>query len=59
MAEIFLTDLQLAARYGVHRSTLWRWTKKNPAFPRPFTLSPGCSRWKFSAVENWEAMRSK
>ena len=55
MAETYLTDCQLAARYGVHRTTLWRWVKTNPDFPKPVTLSPGCTRWKLSMVEGWEA----
>ena len=32
MAEIYLSDVQLAARYGVHRSTPWRWAKIDPQF---------------------------
>lgn len=44
MNETYLTDTQLAARYGIHRTTLWRWAKKDPAFPKPVSLSPGCTR---------------
>lgn len=54
MAETFLTDLDLAARYGVHRSTPWRWTKTDPSFPRPVVLSPGCTRWRLSDIDAWE-----
>ena len=25
MAETYLSDIQIAARYGVHRTTPWRW----------------------------------
>lgn len=55
MAETYLADTQLAARYGVHRTTPWRWAKTDPAFPKPVTLSPGCTRWKLSDLEAWEA----
>ena len=55
MAEAYLADTQLAARYGVHRTTPWRWAKTDPAFPRPVTLSPGCTRWKLSDLVTWEA----
>ena len=58
MAETFLSDTQLAARYGVHRSTPWRWAKADPAFPKPVTLTPGCTRWKLSDIEAWEASRA-
>ena len=57
MNETYLSYAQLAARYGVHRATLWRWAKTDPNFPKPVSLSPGCTRWKLSAVEAWEATR--
>ena len=56
--EVFLSDIDLAARYGVHRSTPWRWVSTVPDFPKPTSLSPGCTRWKLSEVEAWEARRS-
>jgi prophage regulatory protein len=58
MPETYLSDAQLAARYGVHRTTPWRWAKADPAFPKPVKLSPQCSRWKLSEVEAWEANRA-
>ena len=58
MAETYLTDTQLAARYGIHRSTPWRWAKTVPAFPQPVRLSPQCSRWKLSEIEAWESNRA-
>ena len=41
---IYLSDKQLAEKYGVHRTTIWRWVKQGD-FPPPVKLSPGCSRW--------------
>lgn len=58
MAETYVTDTQLAARYGVHRTTPWRWVKTDPSFPQPVKLSPQCSRWKLSEVEAWEQTRA-
>lgn len=58
MDEIFVSDTQLASRYDVHRTTPWRWVKTLPDFPRPITLTPGCTRWKLSELEAWEAKRS-
>ncbi|MAQ46131.1 MAG: AlpA family transcriptional regulator [Confluentimicrobium sp.] len=54
MAETYLSDTQVAARYGVHRTTPWRWAKTELSFPKPFVLSPGCTRWKLSDLEAWE-----
>lgn len=54
MAETYLSDAQLASRYAVHRTTLWRWAKSETGFPKPVTLSPGCTRWKLTEIEAWE-----
>ena len=54
MQETYVTDTQVAARYGVHRTTPWRWAKTDPAFPNPVNLTPGCTRWKLSEIEAWE-----
>ena len=58
MAETYISDSQLAARYGVHRSTPWRWAKTDATFPQPVKLSPQCSRWKLSEIEAWETRRA-
>ena len=50
----YISDLQLAQRFGVSRATVWRWAQHGK-FPQPVKLSPGTSRWKLSAVEQWEA----
>ena len=49
----YLTDRTLAARYEVARSTIWRWLKTNPDFPRPVKLA-GSTRWRLSDLEKWE-----
>ncbi|MCE8556358.1 AlpA family phage regulatory protein [Ruegeria pomeroyi] len=54
MSDTFLSDLQLAQRYSVHRTTPWRWVKSEPGFPKPVVLSPGCTRWRLSEIEAWE-----
>jgi prophage regulatory protein len=59
MPETYLSDAQLAKRWGVHRTTPWRWAKTDPAFPKPVSLSPGCTRWRQSAIEAWEASKGK
>lgn len=57
MTHIYLSDAQVAARYGVHRTTPWRWAKTDPGFPEPVILSPGCTRWKLADLEAWEAAK--
>lgn len=57
MPDKFLSDAQVATRYGVHRSTLWRWLKNDTDFPKPVALSPGCTRWRLIELEAWENKR--
>jgi predicted DNA-binding transcriptional regulator AlpA len=53
--ECFLSDLDVAKRYGVSRPTVWRWRKTNPDFPDPVLISPGTTRWKLSDLLAFEA----
>lgn len=50
----YLSDAQIAARYGVSRQTVWRWTSNDTKFPTPIKLSAGCTRWRLSDLEAWE-----
>lgn len=54
---MFVSDKQIAERYGVSRPTVWRWLKTDPEFPKPVSLSPGCTRWKLDEIESWESVR--
>ena len=51
--KLYIRDTDLAARYDVHRSTIWRWVK-NGTIPQPRTLGPGCKRWNINDLERWE-----
>ncbi len=53
-SAIYLSDSQIAARYGVSRQSVWRWASNDPKFPTPIKLSAGCTRWKLSDLEAWE-----
>lgn len=57
-SAVFIADTALASRYEVSRATPWRWAKQGK-FPQPVKLSPGCTRWRLSDVEAWEASRNK
>lgn len=37
---------------SVNRSTVYRWIKTQ-GFPAPIKLSPGCSVWSVSEVNEW------
>lgn len=54
MADSFLTDRQLAARYRISRPTLWRWVAQG-RFPNPVKLGPQTTRWRAADVDDWEA----
>lgn len=51
---IYVSDMQIAARTGVHRMTVWKRLKADPTFPKPYRFSPRCTRWKLSDIEDWE-----
>lgn len=59
MSPIYIAVAQIAARYDVHPSTVWRWAKADPNFPQPVTLTPGCTRWRLSELEIWEATKAQ
>ena len=53
----YLSDKQLAQRFGVTRPTVWRWVHAAD-LPKPVSLSPGCTRWRLVDIEAWGAARS-
>lgn len=54
IASRFLSIDDVAKRYGVGNSTVWRWIKKDDRFPAPVKLSPGTSRWLESELLEFE-----
>jgi len=54
----YLTDIDIAERYGVHRTTPWGWAKSDPDFPKPVRLSDRCTRWRLDELEAWEASKA-
>jgi prophage regulatory protein len=58
MPATYISDRHLAARYNVHHLTPRRWLKTEPSFPKPIRLTPGCTRWKLSDIEAWEAAKA-
>lgn len=56
--ESYLSDHLLAERYAVHPKTIWAWARQG-RFPHPIKLQPGCTRWRASDVEAWEAEQAR
>ncbi|KAB8180171.1 AlpA family phage regulatory protein [Lysobacter maris] len=54
----YLSDRDLAVRYGINRATVWRWSDAG-TLPQPVKLSPGCTRWRLSDIQAFEADRAK
>lgn len=50
----YSSDKNLSERYGVSRTSIWRWVHTK-GFPQPIRLTAGCTRWRLSDVEAWEA----
>ena len=59
MAENYLKDADVGARYGAHRTWAWRRARLDPDFPKPIRLSPGCTRWRLSDIEAWEQRKAE
>lgn len=52
----FLSDKNVAHRFGVSRATIWRWSQTGD-FPKPVKLSVHCTRWRSQDIEKWEESR--
>ena len=55
---VYLTDRQLAERFGVSRQTIWRWAGAG-VMPQPVKLSPGFTRWRSDQVKAWEQEKAQ
>jgi len=52
--EVFLTVDQVACRYGVARSTIWRWASTRDGFPKPVRIAEGTTRWAQSDLVRYD-----
>jgi prophage regulatory protein len=52
--ELYLRPNQLAARWGVHRTTLWRWVSAGD-LPEPTPIRPKTRAWSLAVIEQLEA----
>ncbi len=54
MSKRYLSDKSVAERYDVHRSTVWRWVREDPKFPKPVRIN-GSTRWDQDELQRREA----
>lgn len=52
----YVRDTDLAARYSISRSTVWRWVHRG-LLPAPTQLSESCTRWRLDAIERRDVER--
>jgi prophage regulatory protein len=52
----YLTYKQVAARCGVHMTTIYRW-RATQGFPEPVKLGPASTRFKSDEVDSWLFLR--
>ncbi len=50
---LFLRDTDLAERYSVGRTTIWRWASRG-LLPAPVQLSESCTRWCLDEIEAFD-----
>lgn len=50
----FLNVVEVAARYSISVSTIWRWLKTNPNFPKPVHPSNGATRWRVADLDAFD-----
>lgn len=52
--QSYLSDISLAARFDIGRSTVWLWVKQGK-LPTPVKLNGTRTRWRLTDIEQWEA----
>jgi len=57
MKQVYARDTELAERYSISRSTVWRWVKRG-TLPEPVRID-GCTRWVIAEIEAFDAARDR
>ena len=50
----FLAIGEVAIRYSVSEPTIWSWMQQD-LFPQPVRITPGCSRWPLTILDEFDA----
>ncbi len=51
IAPKYLTDRQVAARYSIARTTVWKWAADG-VIPRPVKIAPNAARWPVDVLDD-------
>lgn len=54
----YVSAEQLAERYSVDKSTIWRYVKRG-ILPAPVKISEQCTRWRLDEIERRDAERAQ
>ena len=52
--SVYLTDIQVAERLTISKSTVWRW-KDEGKLPKAVRIGPNVTRWRLSDILEFEA----
>jgi prophage regulatory protein len=50
---MWLSDKEVAARYGVSRVSIWRWARAGK-FPQPHKVSEAVTRWHVEDLDAYD-----
>ena len=59
MKPIYIPKKEVARIFNKSASTVTRWSKEIPDFPKPFLLGPNTVRWDRIEIENYINERKK
>lgn len=51
---MYISVQDVAKRYGVTPSTIWRWRNERVDFPQPHRFGPQTLRWKIAELDAWD-----
>ena len=57
--KLLITSREVCKRLSISRTTLWKWKKEKPDFPRGIRVSQVKTLFKASEVEEWVAKLGK
>ena len=55
--QLYLSASQVANRLGLSRTSVWRYLRDDPHFPKPYKFGKTTRRWLLDEVIQWEQSR--
>ena len=59
MKSIFISKKEVARMLNISPSSVTRWSKENPDFPKPFLLGPNKVVWDLREIEHYVEEQKK